>query len=508
MQNQGKIHSLPELGTAMELQRKQGHKIALCHGVYDLLHPGHFRHLRAARVQADVLVVTITADSFVGKGPGRPAFDQSLRAESLASLEMVDFVAIVEDSTALPAIHYVRPDLYVKGEDYESEEDDVTGNIRREREAVESNGGQMVFTHDITFSSSNLINTFMPRHSEATQAWLTAVKEDFGIDEVIHWIDRITEVSVVVVGEAILDIYTECQTLGRASKEPVLCLNRGPSVIHGGGVLAIAAHCAGLGAHTTLVSGVNSRDKQCPQLEHLSDLGIHLRVISTDPRPTIRKERLIDAPTQARVLEVYEMDDTPLTPAANESLLGELTTILPGVDVALIADYGHGLITDSAIEVLVNSPAFLAVNVQTNAGNHGFNSLGRYRQVDFATLNGNEARLEVRRRHVDLNDYIPELRARLGAQSVLVTEGANGLDLHLSDGSCSRSPALAPFVKDRVGAGDAVLAVTTLLTYAGAPPRVIGLLGNLVGAWAVSFLGNERTLSAQELKRQVIAVLK
>jgi cytidyltransferase-like protein len=79
-------------------QREQGIRIVQCHGVFDLLHPGHIRHFAAARSMGDVLVVTITADDFVGKGPGRPAFPQGLRSESLAALSVVDFVAVVDDA--------------------------------------------------------------------------------------------------------------------------------------------------------------------------------------------------------------------------------------------------------------------------------------------------------------------------------------------------------------------------------------------------------------------------
>ena len=503
-----KILSLESTTEILERHRQSGQTVALCHGVYDLLHPGHFRHLQEAKSRADLLVVTITADRFVGKGPGRPAFPQSLRAESLAALEAVDYVSIVEHPTALPAIQAVRPNFYVKGEDYASESDDVTGNISHEREAVEMLGGEVVFTRDITFSSSTLINTFFPRHSQSTQAWLNDLRDEIGAEAVLQWIDRISEVKVMVVGETILDVYTECQTLGKASKEPVLCLNRGQSVEHPGGALAVAAHCAGLGATTSLVTGINSRDSDSRQLERLRNMRVSIDLIPTDPRPTIRKERLIDTQTQVRVLELYEMDDEPLGEPAQGYLLESISKGLRRNSMALVADYGHGLISESATQILSNSDAFLAVNVQTNAGNHGFNSVSRYGRVDFATLNGNEARLEVRRRHVNLDDYIPTLREQLSASSILVTQGADGLDLYLSDGSVSRSPALAPFVKDRVGAGDAVLSITALLAQIGAPPRVVGFLGNLVGAWAVSFLGNERHLRASELKRQVTALLK
>src|SRR5665213_2536653 len=89
-----KIKSIEEAVDHLALQRKTGRKIVHCHGVFDLLHIGHLRHLKAARKFGDLLVVTITPDRFVNKGPGRPAFTETLRAEALAMLECVDIVAI------------------------------------------------------------------------------------------------------------------------------------------------------------------------------------------------------------------------------------------------------------------------------------------------------------------------------------------------------------------------------------------------------------------------------
>jgi rfaE bifunctional protein kinase chain/domain len=353
-----------------------------------------------------------------------------------------------------------------------------------------------------------LINSFLPQHSVGTQKWLTTLKETFDLGSIMRILDSVADLNVTIVGETILDLYTVCQTLGKASKEPVLCLNRGDTVTQGGGALAIAAHCAGLGARVTLVTGLNSKDQTADQLATLANLGIETRLVFTDPRPTIRKERLIDNNTQSRVLEIYDMDDTPLSGNLQDEFLRVLDEAMLRADVTLVADYGHGLLTDQVIDQVCLSQGFLAVNAQTNAGNHGYNSLGKYSRADFATLNGNEARLEVRRRHLDFHEYMPDLRRRLGARSLLVTQGGEGIDLYLADGTIEHAPALAPFVKDRVGAGDAVLAATSLLTAVGAPPPLVAFVGNMVGAWAVSFLGNERTLTLGELKRQITATIK
>ena len=97
---------------------KDGKTIALCHGVFDLVHPGHIIHLEQAKKMADILVVSITAAQYVRKGPGRPYFDDQMRMKVLAALECVDYVMLSEGYTVDDIVECIEPDIYVKGEEY------------------------------------------------------------------------------------------------------------------------------------------------------------------------------------------------------------------------------------------------------------------------------------------------------------------------------------------------------------------------------------------------------
>jgi rfaE bifunctional protein nucleotidyltransferase chain/domain len=110
-----KIKTIEELGEIAKAAQSQGRSVALCHGVFDLVHLGHIRHIQAARNEGDVVMVTITADRYVNKGPGRPIFPENMRAEMLASLANVDWVGINRTTSAEPVLDTVRPDIYVKG---------------------------------------------------------------------------------------------------------------------------------------------------------------------------------------------------------------------------------------------------------------------------------------------------------------------------------------------------------------------------------------------------------
>src|SRR5262249_5044173 len=124
-----KIHTIAELATITQRLRQAGKTVVQAHGTFDLLHLGHVRPLEAACKLGDVLVVTVTADRFVNKGPGRPVFTEMLRAEMLANLVNVDWVAVNESPDAVSAIEAIRPSIYVKGQDYVNPQGDITGKI-------------------------------------------------------------------------------------------------------------------------------------------------------------------------------------------------------------------------------------------------------------------------------------------------------------------------------------------------------------------------------------------
>ena len=110
----------------------------------------------------DILVVTVTPDAYVDKGPDRPVFNQDLRLESIAALECVDYVAINKWPTAEVTLRLLRPDIYVKGQEFEKLEDQ-TGKIQKEYEVIKEIGAELKFTHEIVFSSTELLDKHFKR---------------------------------------------------------------------------------------------------------------------------------------------------------------------------------------------------------------------------------------------------------------------------------------------------------------------------------------------------------
>ena len=154
-----KVIGLEELAEKLQSLKSEGKKIVLCHGCFDLMHPGHIKYFQAAKRMGDILVVTVTSDRYVDKGPDRPVFNENLRAESIAALECVDYVAVNKWSTAEETLRLLRPHIYVKGQEFENLED-KTGKLQKEYDVLKEIGAEIGFTHEIVFSSTQLLNKY------------------------------------------------------------------------------------------------------------------------------------------------------------------------------------------------------------------------------------------------------------------------------------------------------------------------------------------------------------
>jgi rfaE bifunctional protein nucleotidyltransferase chain/domain len=243
MERAPKVRELHALADELERLRAD-RRVVHCHGVFDLLHIGHIRHLEEAKKLGDLLVVTVTPDRYVNKGACRPAFPEHLRAEAVASLSCVDHVAVNHWPSAVETIRLLRPHVFVKGSEFQGRQD-TTGHIAREEEAVRQAGGELAFTQDVTYSSSGLINQYLAGFPAEVRDYLAGLLTRHSSHDVLKPLHNAAHLNVLCVGEAILDEYQYCETMGKAGKEPVLAARYLGKDLFAGGVLACANHVAG-----------------------------------------------------------------------------------------------------------------------------------------------------------------------------------------------------------------------------------------------------------------------
>lgn len=502
-----KIYRSAELQALVSVLRERGSTVALCHGVFDLLHPGHIQHFKVAKGLADVLVVSVTADVYVNKGPGRPIFTHDVRAQSLAALQDIDYVVISEKPTAIELLSDLKPNFYVKGSDYRNPKDDVTGMITKETAIVEKYGGKIYFTDEITSSSSLLINKFFSTVSQDAQKWIDEFKISHGYEQVLESLDKIQKLNVLLLGETIIDQYTYCTPLAKSSKDPILAFQQHKTSIFLGGVLAIAHNCSGWVNRVKVISFAAPNDATLDSRISQMNSNTSVDFISTIDRPTILKHRYVEFGSNTRVFEYYDFSETDLPSVTSDAVLESISRQSDKFDLVLVADYGHGFFDPKIISYLENSDLTISVNTQANAGNRGYNTISKYPRADFITMNGAELQLELRNRNPNYKQILPILMSSMKVRKAVVTLGGDGLLVFDDKGGYEQVPALAGKLVDKVGAGDAVFSIASLLAKVEAPLKVIGFLSNLVAAHEVSQLGHVKSLSQSDIRKHAKSIL-
>ena len=207
-----KKNYLDKIVTLSQLTKKVGKfprkdKIAMCHGVFDLVHPGHIRHLVFAKSKTNKLIVSITSDFHIKKSSHRPYVPQQLRAENLAALEFVDYVLIDTKEKPLQNILKIKPDLFVKGYEYISGQ--VNPNTQEEINLINSYGGEFLYTPgDYVLSSSKIIENEKPDLSLVKLKSLLD-GENIKFDKIYKSLANFKNIKVLVVGDTIIDSYVK-----------------------------------------------------------------------------------------------------------------------------------------------------------------------------------------------------------------------------------------------------------------------------------------------------------
>jgi len=503
-----KIKNLDELADLVAQAKTKGLRLAQCHGVFDLLHPGHIHLFEEARRVADVLVVSLTADDYVNKGPDRPVFNQRLRAESIAALLVVDYVAVTEAPTAVEAILKLRPDFYVKGREDAHDEGDLTNRIAEEEAAVRAVGGQVYVTDDITFSSTNLLNNYFAVFSPEADEYLRRFRQRYSAAQVICKLRTLQSLRVLVLGDIIIDEYHYCAVMGKSSKSPTLTARFLSAERHAGGALAVANHVAGYASEVHLLTylGDPAEDEAFVRSRLKPNVQEHL--IQQPGRPTVVKRRYVAPFQTVKMFEVCWLNSEQPAASAESELLAQLERLLPQCDLVIVADFGHGSMGSRTIEWLAAHPGFLAVNAQTNSANLGYNLITRYSRADYICIDEEEMRLANHNRYGSLAEITRQTADAMRCQIASVTLGDRGSLTYAPGQDIIHAPVFSTDVVDSVGAGDAYLSVTSLCARAGYAPELIGFIGNCVGALAVRIVGNRESVEPEPLYNFINTLLK
>ncbi len=337
--------------------------------------------------------------------------------------------------------------------------------------------------------------------------FMKSIRSRHGLEEILDGLDRLKNMRVCVVGETIIDEYAYCNAMGKSGKEPMLVTRFVSCDQQGGGVLAIANNLAEFSDHVELVSSLGEVDSRRDFVDSCLKPGIKATFVSQRNAPTIVKRRYIDSYSLAKMFGVYQMSEEELQGEDENEFVAVLKSAISRCDLVVVADYGHGLITQKARDLLITMSPFLSVNTQLNAANTGYHTLSKYPHADFVCVHEGELRLDAREVHGDLRPLMVSKARKMGLEAMMVTLGNRGTILFKQKAGFFSCPSLANKVLERVGAGDAVLCLSSLAAAARLPPDVINLLGNLAGAQAVAVIGNRASIKKSQMLESIRLIM-
>ena len=504
-----KICSLRLLLDLRQSAAAAGQTVVHCHGCFDIVHPGHIHYLQFARSLGDLLIVTVSADPQVNKGINRPLIPDDLRASSLAALECVDAVYVNPDPTAVEILGDLKPDIYVKGREYETNQDP---RFLAERDEVTRHGGRVVFSSgDVIYSSTALIGELEssePFNDEKVRRFRDQF--DLGSASMSQLLLRCRGKRMVVIGDYIQDRYHFCDASGIASEGPMMTLRPLGAKTYDGASAVIARHLAALGAAVTLITTLADDTASEQVIARMNAEGITVRAIHQRQQLVTKTRYLVD---QTKLFKVDEGSTTPLDSRSLDemsAIIEETTTSAAGV---IFADFGYGTITGPLLDRVLRTVRINAPIITADVS--GLQStLLRFKDVDLLCPTEREIRQTLNNFSSGLNAVVYELLERTKARAAMITLGKQGLCLFDDRKSTAPNqawernlrtaylPALSGHTVDPLGCGDALLATASLALAAGGSQQAAAFLGSLAAGIEVQQMGNE-PITADQLIAQL-----
>ncbi len=487
--------------------KKKNQKVVLVHGVFDLVHLGHIYYFQEAKSYGDKLIVSLTPDKYVKKGLNKPYFNEKERLSFLSQISLIDYVYCNDEKDASKIIKFLRPDFYVKGQDYKNKSGDEAGNLGLEKKALKEVNGRFIITSTTQFSSSSIINEKLAHFSDHKSEWLKKIKASsskskylFDFDNALN---KLKNQKILIIGEIIHDEYNYVEPLGKPSKENILSVNFKNQETFLGGCLPVVKNLSKICKNITLLS-LYEKEKTLSKIKSsLKDNKVQLKLFKTKGYLDIYKKRYLNNKNFSKIFEIYNFKNEDFF---DIRIANYLKKNLKKFDKIIVCDFGHGLINSKIAKILSSKSKFLSANIQTNSGNRGFNLFDKYNKLDFLSLDEPELRLGVKDKITNVEKIIKRLPKKR-YKKVMITRGVDGLN-YMHKNEIKFIPALTTKPLDTIGAGDAAFSFASGLIGNTNNPYLIALVSAIAGALKVQIVGHRDFIKINDILRTLRSLLK
>lgn len=461
-------------------------------GDFNILHPGHLRFLKFAKESGNFLTVGINSDLL----SSNKGINQAVRLESIQATSYVD-EAFILDTSAIEYIKEHTPDIVVKGKEHENEENP-------ELEVIESYGGKLLFSSgEIGFSSMDLLREeFFASNYNVKHNSKYLARHAFKLDDLKSIIEKFSHLSVLVIGDTIVDEYITCEALGMSQEDPTIVVTPLASNKFIGGAAIVASHAATLGAKVKFISVVGEDENKSYVQNGLDKLGIDVSLCTDTTRPTTLKQRF--RAKEKTLLRVNHLKQHGISKDIETTILNKIQDFIADIDLILFSDFSYGVLTNTLINAItklgVKNGIYMAADSQSSSQ---VGDIAKFKNMSLVTPTEREIRLSLNDFKSGLVVLSNKLAENTHAKYIFTTLGAEGLMIYNNSKNellTDNVNALGSVVKDVSGAGDSLLTCSAMALCVGADIWQSAYLGSLASAIQVSRVGNVPIKKAELLK--------
>ncbi len=488
-----------DIKTLLNLKKKnKSKKFIMCHGVFDVVHPGHLRHLIYAKSKADYLIVSITSDKHITKDVYRPHVPQNIRAINLAAFEIVDFVIIDNQPTPINNIIKIKPNFFAKGFEYDRK--NVAKATLEEIKALNTYGGQIIYTPgDVVYSSSNFLSNSLPKLK--IEKLLDLMKHDkITFNNLRNVLKNFKKIKIHVCGDTIVDTYTQGSFIGGQTKTPTISVLYQSHKDYVGGAGIVAKHLSSAGSKVFFTTVLGDDELKNFVLKDLKYSNVSVNAIIDKSRPTVNKNAIISS--GYRLLKIDKVDNSSIS----QEILNKIINYVKSSKAQgfILTDFRHGIFNKLTIEKIIASipkKTFKAADSQVASR---WGNITQFKKFDLITPNEREARFALADQDSTVGALASNLHKKTNFKNLIMKLGDKGIFCSTKNKKQKPYFALESFVEnliDPVGAGDALMAYATLALMLKEKLSVAAILGSLAAAIECESDGNKPVFNETVLKK-------
>jgi rfaE bifunctional protein kinase chain/domain len=489
-----------------EMTQKSGDSVALCHGHFNIIHPGHIRYLDYARKQGSKLVVSVQGDASFLNSERKHHFSEAERAAGVASIQTVDQVVPLGGEGDLEKlIKILNPAVLVLGKEFEYERDD---EIRQAVQLLKKQGGRILFHAGETYyaSADLLRDNLQNLHDHnINQYKLACNQQKIKVEELQGCIDNFKNASLLVIGDTIVDQYVACDALGMSAEAPIVVVRELDTREYAGGAAVVAMHVRSLGAKCHYISVVG-QDKNAEIVENeLERLSVQHVLVEDNSRPTTFKIRYLV--NNQKMFRVSRLKEHGLAQQVEDKIIKELKEVAPKIQGILVSDFVYGVITPRVLKTITELSKkyhlmiFGDLQCSSQVGN-----VARFKNFELICPTEREARIAIGTQGDGVEWVANTLMKQTNSRNLVMKLGGEGFIAYETekDEFVNRQhfPALNINPVDVSGAGDSLLAALSVGLCSGATLMQSSAIGAGMAALAVQQVGNI-PIPNQQLKNYI-----